>query len=420
MKYFAAACRITCVVILLLGAFSAQRIPADEAGLTVATAEKTHPILPYQNFGNALEPIVIASSEFSPPAFIPELTLAPEARAQPSAAEDFSKVDALQAPIVPKAPVIVALAETASANAARKPQTPLVEPPQADLQWPAPARFFTINQVLAKHQRPAETSSAVHLASIDPKVMSDASSPQSPSGEGDELFGLFTFRAPDGLLWAKWRKVEADIQDEAPALSRCRVDSDVCTPAAAHFAAIIKQAERLDGRAKFELVNQRVNAAIHYMTDAAQWGVADRWSAPLDMNATGSFNTGFGDCEDYAIAKYVALREAGISVQDLRLLLVHDHAVHLDHAVLAVRQDGHWLVLDNRWSRLIEDRELQQFAPLFALNEEGVKLFAAPYAAQGDTQTPTESLAGQDIAAGDTPTSSSNANGGILSLPLLM
>ena len=203
-------------------------------------------------------------------------------------------------------------------------------------------------------------------------------------------------------------------------ISRCRIDSEHCTPAAAHFAAIIKQAERLDGRAKFELVNQRVNAAIRYMNDMAQWGVADRWSAPLDMNAKGSFDTGFGDCEDYAIAKYVALRGAGISAHDLRLLLVRDNAVHLDHAVLAVRQDGHWLVLDNRWSRLIEDRELQQFAPLFALNEEGVKLFAAPYAARGGTRTPAENLAGHDIAAGDTPTSSLNANGGILSLPLLM
>ena len=420
MKYLAAARRIACVVILLLGAFSAQRIPADEAGVIAATTETIYPTLPYQNFGNALAPIVIASSEFSPPPFISELTPPPGASAQPSAAEDFSKVGALQAPIVPKAPVIVALAETASANAARKPQTPLVEPPQAVSQWPAPARFFTINQVLAKHQRSAETSSAVHLASIDPKVMSDAPSPQTLSGEGDEPFGLFTFRAPDGLLWAKWRKVEADIQDEAPALSRCRVNSDHCTPAAAHFAAIIKQAERLDGRAKFELVNQRVNAAIHYMTDMAQWGVADRWSAPLDMNAKGSFDTGFGDCEDYAIAKYVALRGAGVSARDLRLLLVRDNAVHLDHAVLAVRQDGHWLVLDNRWSRLIEDRELQQFAPLFALNEEGVKLFAAPYAARGGTRTPAENLAGLDIAAGDTPTSSSYANGGIVSLPLLM
>ena len=39
----------------------------------------------------------------------------------------------------------------------------------------------------------------------------------------------------------------------------------------------------------------------------AQWGVPDRWSPPLETLATGR-----GDCEDYAIAKYVALTAAGI------------------------------------------------------------------------------------------------------------
>jgi hypothetical protein len=87
-----------------------------------------------------------------------------------------------------------------------------------------------------------------------------------------------------------------------------------------------------------------------------------------------------GDCEDYAIAKYVALRHAGVPESNLRVLLVKDQAVHLDHAVLAARDEGHWVILDNRWSRLADDNELRQFLPLFALNHSGVMLFAAPYA----------------------------------------
>ena len=42
-----------------------------------------------------------------------------------------------------------------------------------------------------------------------------------------------------------------------------------------------------------------------------------------------------GDCEDYAIAKYVALREAGVARENLQLVLVRDRAVRQDHAVLA-------------------------------------------------------------------------------------
>jgi predicted transglutaminase-like cysteine proteinase len=248
--------------------------------------------------------------------------------------------------------------------------------------------------VLAKRQASVGVP-ATHLAAIDPKIMSDASAAPASPARSDEPFGLFTFRAPDGLLWSKWRGVEADIRAEAPVLARCRAEPDHCTPAAARFVALIKQAEARQGRAKLELVNERVNAAIHYKTDIAQWGMADLWSAPLDANGKGSFDTGFGDCEDYAIAKYVALREAGIPAENLRLLLVRDNVVRMDHAVLAARNDGRWLIMDNRFSKLLEEEDAHFLAPLFALDSEGVKLFAAPYAQRRDD--------GQDVIVGASP-----------------
>jgi hypothetical protein len=35
------------------------------------------------------------------------------------------------------------------------------------------------------------------------------------------------------------------------------------------------------------------------------------------------------------------------------LVLVHDYAVRADHSILAVRYDKRWLILDNRWDRLV-------------------------------------------------------------------
>jgi predicted transglutaminase-like cysteine proteinase len=300
--------------------------------------------------------------------------------------------------VKPEKHLVVALAEPASTitSPAAIPQSP---PPSATTQWPAPARFFTINQVLAQHKLAGSTSPSVRVAAINPKTVSDVPTiPIQPTRSG-EPFGLLTFKAPKSLVWLKWNKVEAEIKAEAPALARCRTDSDQCTPAEARFADIIKQAQKLDGRAKLEFVNKRVNAAIRYTNDIAQWGVPDLWSPPLNANHNGSFDTGLGDCEDYAIAKYVALHEIGVSARDIQLLLVRDNAVHLDHAVLAVRQDDHWLVLDNRWSRLVEDTDLREFAPLFALNEDGVKLFAAPYAALRGIKTNASGL-GQEFSAG--------------------
>ena len=39
---------------------------------------------------------------------------------------------------------------------------------------------------------------------------------------GTEPFGLFTFRAPEGILWRKWRGIESDIAKEQAVLDRCR------------------------------------------------------------------------------------------------------------------------------------------------------------------------------------------------------
>jgi predicted transglutaminase-like cysteine proteinase len=79
------------------------------------------------------------------------------------------------------------------------------------------------------------------------------------------------------------------------------------------------------------------------MSDMKQWGVPDRWSSPLE-----SLTTGRGDCEDYAIAKYVALVDAGIPKHDVKLVIVHNLAFDEDHAIVATRVDGEWIVLDNR------------------------------------------------------------------------
>ena len=69
-------------------------------------------------------------------------------------------------------------------------------------------------------------------------------------------------------------------------------------------------------------------------------------TAPLTTGAAPleTFSDGRGDCEDYAFAKLVALRESGMATADLRLLLVRDLVSRQDHAVLAARHDGHWLV----------------------------------------------------------------------------
>ncbi len=75
----------------------------------------------------------------------------------------------------------------------------------------------------------------------------------------------------------------------------------------------------------------------------------------------------------------MALLEAGLADADARIVLAHDNVLGEDHAVLAVRQDGRWLILDNRRAELLADADEKHLAPLFAIDRQGVKLFAVPY-----------------------------------------
>jgi len=63
------------------------------------------------------------------------------------------------------------------------------------------------------------------------------------------------------------------------------------------------------------LINQFINRRITYRDDASNWGLSDFWATPTTLFAKGA-----GDCEDFAIAKYVALRQSGMSADNLRLL----------------------------------------------------------------------------------------------------
>ena len=231
----------------------------------------------------------------------------------------------------------------------------------------------------ARRPRAGHAQGNIQLASVDPTATSDAESQATTRAMSRS--GSSPSSRPTAWCGPSGARSPTTSAPQEPALMRCLADATACSPAAARFAAIVKEAREHEGRVRLNFVNQRVNNAIRYTSDMTQWGTPDEWSAPLAAGK-GSFDTGLGDCEDYAIAKYVALRAAGIPAKQLRVLLVRDNIARLDHAVLAANEDGHWFMLDNRWTAAVEDNDVRRFTPLFALDDQGVKLLAAPYASR--------------------------------------
>lgn len=259
---------------------------------------------------------------------------------------------------------------------------PEMMPPRLELA-PAPAPVAApqhlVTPTAAANSKQPEPSPQIdrHLiiendtASLGPVEPNDTPVPPSPPVA--QPFGLAATPLSFGQILTKWAGVEVKIRADAAVLTHCDADPQHCPKAAQNFLAIVAQGRTRSGLARIGTINRAVNLAIEPMSDMAQWGVPDRWSDPLE-----TFTTGRGDCEDYAIAKYVALTAAGVPPEDVKLVIVRNIAADEDHAVVAVRNDDHWIILDNRWLTMVRDVEMAKAVPLFVLDDAGVRAFATP------------------------------------------
>jgi predicted transglutaminase-like cysteine proteinase len=187
-------------------------------------------------------------------------------------------------------------------------------------------------------------------------------------------FGGQQFPAPHGELWEKWRKVRAEIEADRSLIERCRNLADECPwTAVLSYVGIVDEAKRQRGMARLNYVNRALNSSIRYVEDIDEFDMADVWLSPI-----ASIEAGRGDCEDYAIAKYSVLRDAGVPAEDRQLVLVTDIIKKREHMVVGVRHERRWLILDNQSQSLREDSDLPHYLPLFALDHRGVRQYGKP------------------------------------------
>jgi predicted transglutaminase-like cysteine proteinase len=242
------------------------------------------------------------------------------------------------------------------------------------------------------------------VACFGPVTAGHAAAPEftgalGTASESAEPFHLWTSRVYWGGLVAKWQSVTHQLDDERVQLALCDGDRENCaSDAALRLLSIVDAGRQREGRARLGEINRAVNLAIRPMTDLAQFGQEDVWSSPL-----ATFYRGAGDCEDYAIAKFVALRLVGIPAEDLRIVVLADTLRGEGHAVAAVRLDGRWLILDNRRMAMAEDMAFRNYRPLFVIDQTGVMKYLLASGGDRDiAQATASSSAAQSdqIAAG--------------------
>lgn len=117
--------------------------------------------------------------------------------------------------------------------------------------------------------------------------------------------------------------------------------------------------------AQLKLVQQFFNT-LPYHSDKELYLREDYWAS------AGEFLRNGGDCEDYAIAKYRALVDAGYDARALRIILVTNRLTGQPHAVLAARFGNSTYILDNQRQDVFLDNDLANYEPVYSMNEVGV------------------------------------------------
>lgn len=118
-------------------------------------------------------------------------------------------------------------------------------------------------------------------------------------------------------------------------------------------------------------VNDLINQT-RYITDNNNWGQSDYWATPVEFLTRG------GDCEDFAIAKYVSLRALGVPEERLRVAIVQDLQKNIPHAVLIVYTDQGPMLLDNQMKQMRPTSTVERYKPIFSINRQAWWLHTKP------------------------------------------
>jgi len=169
----------------------------------------------------------------------------------------------------------------------------------------------------------------------------------SPKAAYEPLFGLQETRSADISPFTKWTGIMTRLNSKS--------------------APLPDQLTAAEGGSQVEMV-EAVNAyfnKVRYIEDKNNWGSSDYWATPVEFMSRG------GDCEDFAIAKYAALKAMGFSESQMRLAIVQDTWKGIPHAILIVYTDEGAKFLDNQYKEVKTVAGFDRYRPVYSINRTG-------------------------------------------------
>ncbi len=160
-------------------------------------------------------------------------------------------------------------------------------------------------------------------------------------------------------------------QDRLRAVAQTRYGASG-VEAVSDWLRLIELARNQPVSVQLDRANLFFNTRTLFQSDSQVWQLPDYWATPLE-----TLGRGRGDCEDFAIAKYVSLVALGVPQDHLRLIYVRAQvggAPSQVHMVLGYYPDlnGEPQILDNldgaiKWASARHD-----LVPVFSFNADGL------------------------------------------------
>lgn len=175
-------------------------------------------------------------------------------------------------------------------------------------------------------------------------------------------------------------EVERIAVDRARVLSRYdpeavfgKESDSLAPPVRLQWANICKEFASLSPEKQLRYINGFFNGWTS-KRDASNYEKDDYWAAPDEFLATGG-----GDCEDYAIIKYLALRYLGWPAERLWIVTATNMDTGSKHALLVADTGSRCFVLDNlsrpTYLLIPATDYFKMYSPIFAVNEDDIWVY---------------------------------------------
>ncbi|GLQ06188.1 hypothetical protein GCM10007924_14090 [Sneathiella chinensis] len=179
----------------------------------------------------------------------------------------------------------------------------------------------------------------------------------------DGLFGTVEIPSRDLQALPQWTRVIGDFKKSDRAARLCDQDIQKCaSQQMTLWRAKIQELTEAERSTQLREINRFINKWRH-VSDMENYGHADYWASPLE------FITNGGDSEDFAIMKYISLKELGVPVANMRIVVTSDVLRGQNHTILYVRENGRRLVLDSQNDTVQQEKNVKYYVPFYSVNE---------------------------------------------------